>query len=77
MAQIPLTIQPERWLAQIFSARAVAEGGIVRRKSRDIERIVGRDLFLAELDRRGFRAVENSGQTIIFCNRAPLQIVRG
>ncbi len=63
-------------MAQIFSAQAAAAGGIVRRKTRDIERIVGHAAFLRELDRRGFRAVENAGQTVIFCNRAPVRIVR-
>jgi len=29
-----------------------------------------------ELHRRGFRAVENAGQMVIFCNREPVRIVR-
>lgn len=60
------------WILHIFSSRAAASGGVVRRKTRDIERIVGRERFRAELDRRGFGAVENGGQTVIFCNREPL-----
>jgi len=65
-------IRPEDWIVHVFSSRAAAEGGVVRRKTRDIERIVGRQRFRAELDRRGFRAIENGGQTVIFCNREPL-----
>ncbi|PYG34429.1 hypothetical protein C8N36_10179 [Pelagimonas varians] len=60
----------------VFSARAAAEGGIVRRQSRDIDRIVGRDRFLAEVHKRGFHAVENAGQTVIFCNNHPVRILR-
>lgn len=63
-------------MTRIFSTRAAAQGGVVRRKTADIDRIIGRDRFLAELNRRGFRAVENAGQTVIFCNRAPVRILR-
>lgn len=72
----PLPVSPDRWLYSLFASRAAVEGGVIRRKTRDIERIVGQERFLAELDRRGFRAVENAGQTVIFCNRAPLRVLR-
>lgn len=76
MAGVPDHIRPDDWLRTVFSARAVSEGGVIRRKTRDIERIVGRDRFLMELDRRGFRAVQNGGQTVIFCNAEPVRILR-
>ncbi len=63
----PLT--PELWLQDMFASKAVQRGEVIRRKARDIERFVGMDLFRAELQRRGFRAVENAGQIIVFCNR--------
>ena len=31
---------------------------------------------MAELDRRGFRAVQNGGQTLVFCNREPVHVLR-
>lgn len=76
MKDLPAPITPEVWMRQLFSAKAAAEGGIVRRKVRDVERIVGRDVFTRELQRRGFHAVENAGQFVIFCNRAPVHILR-
>ncbi|MCA0996400.1 N-(5'-phosphoribosyl)anthranilate isomerase [Alloyangia pacifica] len=76
MTDLPLPIRPEDWLRQLFLSRAAAQGGVIRRKTHDIERIVGRERFLAELDRRGFRAVENAGQTVIFCNCEPVRVVR-
>ncbi len=76
MTHVPITQRPEDWIRSVFSARTAAEGGTVRRQSKDIDRIVGRDRFLAELDRRGFRAVENAGQTVIFCNREPVKLLR-
>lgn len=72
MRDLPDTISPERWITHLFSARSVAEGGTVRRKVADVERLIGRDRFLYEVHRRGFRVVENAGQFIIFCNREPV-----
>lgn len=66
---------PDRWIRQIFASRAAADGGVVRRSARDVERLVGRDLFEAELRRRGFQAVENAGQYVIFCNSERIQVV--
>jgi len=53
----------------MFASKAVQRGEVIRRKARDIERFVGMDMFRAELQRRGFRAVENAGQIIVFCNQ--------
>ncbi len=74
LRQIPTA---ERWLAQLFRARAAAEGSIVRRSSADVERLVGRERFLHEMRRRGFAVVENAGQFVIFCNREPLRLAVG
>lgn len=71
----PPQITPERWMRQIFSARAACEGGVVRRRVRDVERIVGRSAFEAELRRRGYRAVENAGHFVIFCNREAVRLL--
>ena len=56
MAQVIQRITPEIWFRHLFSAQAALDGGVVRRKTRDMERIVGRDLFVAELQRRGYSA---------------------
>ncbi len=72
---LPASITPDLWLRQLFAAQAARDGGVVRRKLRDVERIVGREAFERELRRRGFRAVENSGQLVIFCNRAPVRLI--
>ncbi len=72
---LPAVITPDRWIIQMFSARAAAEGGMIRRQVADVERLVGRERFLFEVRRRGFRAVENSGQFIVFCNQEPVKIL--
>ena len=69
----PLTT--DEWIIDLFSSRAAATGGVVRRKKRDIERYVGLEEFKKELTRRGFRAVENAGQLVIFCNQEPIRRV--
>ncbi|WP_104017696.1 aspartate aminotransferase [Roseovarius nitratireducens] len=66
-------LSPEVWLHDLFTSKAVQQGTVIRRKARDIERFAGMDLFLREIDRRGYRVIENSGQIIIFCNRAPIR----
>jgi len=66
-------VSPDPWLRQMFATKAAIEGGIVRRKVRDVERLLGRERFEYELRRRGFQAVENAGQFVIFCNTEPVR----
>lgn len=68
---VPLTAQA--WFRHLFCSQSARDGGVVRRKVRDMERSVGRDAFTAELARRGYTAVENAGQIVIFCNAEPLR----
>ncbi|MEL6573412.1 MAG: N-(5'-phosphoribosyl)anthranilate isomerase [Pseudomonadota bacterium] len=63
----------EAWFRRLFNAQAARDGGIVRRKVRDMERMVGHDVFKRDVSRRGFTAVENAGQVIVFCNAEPLR----
>ena len=67
----PLT--PEVWLRDLFLSKSVAQGQMLRHKKRDIERYVGMPAFLDEMNRRGFRTVENRGQMGIFCNRESIR----
>lgn len=69
-------LSPDIWLSDLFSSKAVQKGEVIRRKARDIERFAGMDRFMAEIERRGFRAVENCGQIVIFCNRAPVRLLK-
>lgn len=74
--RLPDTILPDTWLRHVFSSQAAADGGVVRRRMSDVDRIVGRARFLSEIERRGFQAVENAGQVIVFCNREPIRRLR-
>ena len=66
---------PDQFFRSLFSSKAVQDGAVSRRKVRDVERIVGREAFLSELRRRGYSAVENAGQFVIFCNSEPIRRV--
>ena len=66
-------LSPDMWLNDLFSSKAAQRGEVIRRKARDVERFVGMEKFMSELYRRGYRAAENSGQIVIFCNRAPVR----
>ncbi len=70
-AMPPLTEQ--QFFGELFASKAAREGQVIRRQVRDVERFVGRDPFLSEMQRRGFSVVENAGQFVIFCNREPLR----
>ncbi|MBS9718727.1 N-(5'-phosphoribosyl)anthranilate isomerase [Pseudohalocynthiibacter aestuariivivens] len=75
MSNLTELMPPQIWLRQIFDAKSARDGGIVRRKTKDVERIVGRTALEMELRRRGFHAVENAGQIVIFCNNAPVKVI--
>jgi len=75
MQTLPVPVTPDRWIVQLFSAKSVAEGGIIRRKVADVERLIGRQRFLHEVRRRGFHAIENAGQFIVFCNQDPVNVL--
>ena len=70
---VPAHLNPDLWIEQIFSSRTAAKGGVVRRKQRDIERLVGMIRFKHELSRRGYTALTNAGDIIIFCNQEPIK----
>ena len=61
-------LSPEVWLRDLFSSKSVTSGQVIRRKTRDIERYAGMDLFLSEARARGFQVIQNREQLVIFCN---------
>lgn len=63
-----LPITSQEWMRQMLATKTALDGGVVRRRVSDVERLVGRDAFLAAMKRRGFRVVENAGHFVVFCN---------
>lgn len=68
-------ITPQQFFTELFGSRAAMNGEVIRRKVRDVERYIGRELFLAETRRRGYPVVENAGQFVVFCNNEPIRRV--
>ena len=73
---LPDHLTPEIWLEQVLSSGEARKGGVVKRQIRDVERLVGRDAFLAEVERRGSQVVQNNRHFVIFCNMLPIRRVR-
>jgi hypothetical protein len=73
MALPPSPLSPDYWMADLFRSKAACRGGVIRRSARDIEKFIGRACFEDELRRRGYQAVENAGQIVIFCNREAIR----
>lgn len=63
------------WVHRIFRARAVANGGVVRRAIRDVHREIGRDVLIEEVRKRGFHLIECGGQYLIVCHSGQLRVV--
>ncbi|NNE88747.1 MAG: N-(5'-phosphoribosyl)anthranilate isomerase [Silicimonas sp.] len=75
MSVLPNTLKPDQWLRHMFSSKAARDGGVIRRQTRDVERIIGMDAFQREIRRRGYRAVINGDQIVVFCNRSTLELI--
>ncbi|NSY38171.1 N-(5'-phosphoribosyl)anthranilate isomerase [Leisingera sp. ANG59] len=75
MSQLFRTVSPELWMQQIFDVKSARQGGVVRRKLRDVERNVGLAKLQNEVQRRGYHAVLNGKQVVIFCNNEPVRFL--
>ncbi len=76
MSTLPEHLTADRWIEQIFASREAQRGGVVKRKVRDVEHLVGRQAFTEAVARRGFQAVENHRHFVIFCNGQPIRRLR-
>ncbi len=56
------------WLRQLFAAKSAQTGGVVRRRLRDIETIVGLSAFEDEVERLGYTAITDGRQVVVFCH---------
>ncbi len=71
----PAFLRNPSWIDEVFSSKAAARGGVVRRAVLDVEREVGRASFVREVRRRGFHLVECGGQFVVFCNAGQIKIL--
>jgi ribonucleotide monophosphatase NagD (HAD superfamily) len=76
MKTLPRHLTPDIWLQQVFTSTEARKGGVVKCKIRDVERLVGRQAFLNEVEKRGFQAVGNHQHYVLSCNTLPLRRAR-
>ncbi len=65
---------PDSWIAEVFSAKAVSNGGVIRRSRAWVEREIGRDRFIAEVRSRGFHLLETGHQLIVICHKGAVHL---
>jgi hypothetical protein len=63
----------EHWLAQLFAAKAVANGGVIRRDRRWVRREIGEERFIKEVRDRRFHLIEAGDQWLVICSASPLR----
>lgn len=65
----------DTWIAQMFATQAARKGAVVRRSQAWAHREVGRDVFEAEVKRRGYHLIETADQFIVVCHNGPIRIL--
>jgi hypothetical protein len=75
MEPMALRSNPDSWIALVFSAKAVAKGGIVRRSRAWVEREIGFERFVEAVRGRGYHMVESGGQLIVLCNPHGIRVI--
>ena len=66
---------PDYWIADIFSAKAVQKGGVVRRNRIWVEREIGLTRFEDEVRKRSFHLLETGQQLIVICHSGQIRVV--
>lgn len=52
----------------MFSAKAVAQGGVIRRNRNSVAREIGRERIFREVEARGFHLLETGEQLVVVCH---------
>lgn len=68
MQAVTRTSAPDYWIDQVFSAKAVARGGVIRRSIKWVDREIGRARFFDHVRRRGFHLIRTADQYIVICH---------
>ena len=73
-AVIPV-FSPDKWLYQLFSPLAVAQGTPLTRDVTDVEAHLGRARFLGEAALRGSHVTENAGVYVLTRHRTAISVM--
>ena len=65
---------PHFWLNQVFSAKSVLSGGVVRRSRKWVEAEIGIGLFEQSVRARGYHLLEAGDQFVVICHSGPVNL---
>ena len=65
---------PEFWLDQVFAAKAVNTGGVIRRSKIWVEAEIGLARFENAVRARGFHLIEAGQQLVVICHSGPVSM---
>jgi hypothetical protein len=68
------TANPEFWLDQVFAAKAVTQGGVIRRSKMWVEAEIGLPRFEQAVRARGFHLIEAGKQLVVICHSGPIHL---
>lgn len=74
MAQHRTIPSPQKWIAQIFTAKQVRNGGVVRRSRDDVKKYASFALLKAEVLQRGFHLIRTGDQYVVLCHKGDIRI---
>jgi len=69
-----VNIKTSKWIDQIFKAKIVDEGGVVRRSVASVRKYASPEALEYAVKRRGFHMNESAGQYIIYCNDGDIRL---
>ncbi len=69
-------MSPYEFINRIFDAKAVKNGGIVRRKIANVEKYASLKYLVKETEARGFHLIETGDQYVIICNAGNFKLWR-
>ncbi len=75
MGIVASSFQGQDWLNQVFSAKSVTHGGVIRRKIVDVEREINLATLELEVRKRGFHLMRSGHHYIIICHSGPIEFV--
>lgn len=67
--------QMHPWIQQLFGTKAARKGAVVRRSTAWVHREVGRDVFEAEVRRRGYHLLQTADQYVIICHSGSVRML--
>jgi hypothetical protein len=64
-----------KWINQMFAAKQVLRGGVVRRDVRTVEERASLAELIDEIENRNFHAVRIGEQVVVICNTGEVRLI--